>query len=336
MEEPYKIVFHKAFDLQYEKINVDGLFVDDESVLIRTRYSLISPGTELALYTGTHINLFNSKDTFAKYPFYPGYASVGEVVRIGKNVKDLKIGDRVFAISNHAAYNVVHCSSGSIFKLPKEFSEIKALFARLAAISMTSVIQSDLKIGDRVMILGMGLIGNLAAQLFSIQGAYCIGVDTIAERIKIAESTIINHVVLCDAETDLLKELHKISDDLIPDIVVEATGNASLVNTALKMVRPRGQVVLLGSPRSTLEVNVYEDIHRKGIRFTGAHEILQGVDDLPNRATLLQYMLQLIERGALHIDPLITNVVSALNAKEAYELLLNKKESTLGVILNWQ
>jgi 2-desacetyl-2-hydroxyethyl bacteriochlorophyllide A dehydrogenase len=336
MEESYKIVFNKAFDLQYEKVRESGLIVDDNSILMRTRYSLISPGTELALYTGTHINLNNPNDTFAKYPFYPGYASVGEVVRIGKNVKDLEIGDRVFAVSNHAGYNVVPNSNGAVIKLPNGYSEIKALFARLAAISMTSVIQTDFKIGDRVIIIGLGLIGNLAAQLFSIQGAYSIGVDTIAERIQIAEATKINDTVLSNEDTDLLTDIYKITNNHMPDIVVEATGNALLADKALKIVRQRGQVVLLGSPRNTLDINIYQDIHRKGIRLTGAHEILQGVDDLPNRATLLQYMLHLIDRGALSIDPLITHVLPASKAKDAYELLLNKKEITLGVILDWQ
>jgi 2-desacetyl-2-hydroxyethyl bacteriochlorophyllide A dehydrogenase len=335
METTQKIVFYKPFDIHYEQVEANELEVGDNSIMIRTQYSLISPGTELALYTGTHININNPKDRFAKYPFYPGYASVGEVVKTGRNVQNLAVGDRVFSVSNHATYNVVTNSADFVFKLPDGLSDLKALFVRLAAISMTSVIQSDIRIGDRVVVLGLGLVGNLASQLFEIQGARVIGVDSIGKRVEIAKETMIHEAILSDASKDLQQEIGRNGGGL-PDIVVEATGNASLTSTALNLVRQRGQVVLLGSPRAPLEINIYEHIHRKGIRMTGAHEILQGADGLPARGALLQYVMDLITRGALRIDPLITHVLSANRAKEAYELLLNDKDRSLGVILDWR
>jgi threonine dehydrogenase-like Zn-dependent dehydrogenase len=181
----------------------------------------------------------------------------------------------------------------------------------------------------------MGLIGNLAAQLYALQGAHPIGIDVDTERLSIANATNIANTVLSGETVDLGVAIKAWTGGAAPDIVVEATGNPQLVNTALDVVRTHGQVILLGSPRGKAEIDIYRHIHKKAVHLIGAHDNVKGIDGLPTSAELLRYTLRLIASGSLIVEPLITHVLPADQALQGYELLLNKKEGALGVILDW-
>jgi 2-desacetyl-2-hydroxyethyl bacteriochlorophyllide A dehydrogenase len=326
-----KIVFPKAYEVGYETRELKTA-MEDNQLLIRTQYSLISPGTELAFYTDTHI----ARDSWAKLPISPGYNSVGEVVAVGKAVTAVSPGDQVLTFRPHADYDVTMYNPERLIKLPKGLSPKKALFARMADISMSSLIHSRIQAGTHVVVIGMGIVGNLAAQLYAIQGARSIGVDVVEQRLQIANQTGISHTVQSGDNVDLVENVKEITGGHEPDIVVEATGNPALINVALGLVRRRGQVILLGSPRGTAEIDVYRHIHSRGVSLTGAHANIKGFDGLPSSLEIIRYMLELINKGVLSVEPLITHVLRPNQAKEAYDMLLNKKESALGVILDWQ
>ena len=331
-----RMFFKQPYDLQFETVKMDKV-PDPESVLVRSLYSLISPGTELALYTGTHVGIPDPGNTFAKFPFYPGYSVVGIVEAVGKNVKSFAEGDIVYTIGKHATYNIVPCSNANhpVVKLTGQNMVERAPFARLAAICMTGIVQTSIRFGDCAVVLGLGLIGNLAAQLYSILGAQVIGVDLIEKRLDIARQTSIDHTVLSGSHTNLRKVLLEITGDAEPDIVVEATGSPQMVIPSLELVRKLGQVVALGSTRGNVDLNVYEYVHRKGVRWVGAHEGLQNEPGFVNRSVLTRYVMKLIEIGALSVDPLLTHKLPYKEAKHGYELLLNKQDEALGILLDW-
>ncbi|MDB5084189.1 MAG: dehydrogenase [Bacilli bacterium] len=334
-----KVLFNGPNQTAFDQFDL-STDLSEDGVLVRTQYSLISPGTELAIYTGTHIGIPDPNNTFAKYPFSPGYASVGEVVAVGDAVTELQAGDMVYALGNHASYNVFswfNRENRPIIKLPQDMAGERAVFARLAAICMTAVVQSRITIGDYVAVLGMGLIGNLAAQLYKSFGACPIGIDLVEKRLQIAKRTGIPFTIHSGERADLQHLIKNIisTSSAAPDLVVEATGVPALVNTALDLVRPMGQVILLGSTRGLVEMDAYKHIHSKGIFLTGAHEKLQGHHGLPSRLTLTRHVLDLIEKGAIVVDPLLTHKLPADKAEEGYQLLLNHKELTMGVLLDW-
>ncbi len=88
----------------------------DDQVLVENRYSLISPGTELAMFTETHIGFPIPDFKYAKYPFRPGYAAVGKAVLVGKNVDHIAEGDTVFCRGKHASHSIG--PAGRVHKLP--------------------------------------------------------------------------------------------------------------------------------------------------------------------------------------------------------------------------
>lgn len=306
-------------------------------VVARTLFSLISPGTELALYNGTHVGIDNPANTFAKYPFYPGYATVGEVVSAAPDVAGIAGGDLVYNRGAHALYNVltVNDPNGPVLRLDAGQRPELQVFARLAAISATAVAQSRPKLGETTVVIGMGLIGNLAAQLMALAGARVIGVDLAPDRLALARACGLTELVQSGPGVDLRAELAKLIGSAQVDIVVEATGVPQLVPAALDLVRPLGQVVALGSTRGRVDLDVYELIHRKGVRLSGAHERIQALPGYPNKLAITRHVLRLIDIGALKIAPLVTHRLAYTQARQGYELLQDPTTGAMGVLLDW-
>lgn len=335
MNQSRKIVFPGAYEVSLSEAIIPTLAPNQ--IKVKTTYSLISPGTELALFTGTHTGIANPANTWAKYPFEPGYATVGIVEAIGADVTEFEVGQDVFAIAPHASHNVMTLDVNeltTVFALPKGSQTEHAVFARLAAISATSLLQANVAYGDVVVILGMGLIGHFAAQLYALHGAQVIGVDPVQQRLQVAQQAGISTTAA--SIQDWTASDANLSSSIAVDVVVEATGIPDMVNRALELVRPLGKVVLLGSPRGTATIKTYEHIHCKGIQLTGAHENLQNVTGPHIRSRYIRHMLELIAQGKLQVEPLLTHTLPAGEAQAAYELLLNAKESTLGVLLDWR
>lgn len=332
------LVFAKPYDLQIEEVQLQPDLQDDE-ILIRTECSLISPGTELALYTGTHVGINDPDNTFAKFPFYPGYSVVGEVVAVGAKATRFSTGDTVYTLGKHAAYNVVSVGDPDNKPVVRigHIPPSRAVFARLAAITLTAIVQSDIRIGDIAVIIGMGLIGNLAAQLFSVMGAEVVAVDVVPERLDMAREMGIANTILSGNSVDLGAELRKRTGADNADIVVEATGSPRLVVPALDLVKYLGQVIALGSTRGSVDLDVYKHVHSRGVRFIGAHENLQDLGGFAStRLELTRYALKLIRENMLKIDPLITHRLHYTDAGYGYDRLLNKKSHSLGILLNWE
>lgn len=336
-----RLVFDQPHRVRSVSFDLDRSQLREQDVLLQTTHTLISPGTELALYTGTHIGISDPSNTFAKYPFMPGYSAVGRVIATGSGVTDLRIGDRVFSRAGHASHSVQ--PEGACSLLPSSLSDQCATFARMAEISMTALLQTqaslpiDSLIGVPVVVLGLGLVGNLAGQLFQLYGATVLAVDMVEERLQTAHSVGLHNTVtslVSESRTSSVLTTSGAVAGNRPLVVIEATGAPELVQTALELVAPRGQVVLLGSTRGTVEIDVYKYVHSKGIFVAGAHEGLQG-PTVPARDSILKYSLHLIERAHVSVAPLVSHELLADDARTGYELLLNHKNKSLGVILDW-
>ncbi|WP_165452715.1 zinc-dependent alcohol dehydrogenase [Paenibacillus thalictri] len=332
-----KVVFRAPYSFDIESVPIQRELADND-VLIRTLYSLISPGTELALYSGSHVGINDPNNTFAKFPFYAGYTSVGEIVAVGAKVDRFQIGDQVFTTGKHAKYNIVPAASSAIplLKLPAQVKAEHAPFVKMAIICMTAVAQSKIRVGDTAVVIGMGLIGNLAAQLYSIMGATVIAADVVESRLQIAKQCGIEHVILSGPDVNLQEQVLELTGGKKADIVVEATGSPKLVVPALDLARQLGQVIALGSTRGMVDLNVYEYIQRKGVHLIGAYEALMSLEGFPSRMTLSRYIFKLIGLGALKIEPLISHILPYEQAEAGYNLLLKEQDKALGVLLDWQ
>lgn len=193
------------------------------------------------------------------------------------------------------------------------------------------------RVSDRSRWQGrQGSIGNLAAQLMKCAGArQVIGIDPVDERLEIARRCGVD--VTANPGIGNTKTLvEKLTGGKGCQTVVEATGAPEVANQALQVASEMGEVVLLGSPRGSAEIDLYFDLHRPGVSLIGAHGsrlhlALQPTDPHPT-----ELMLRFIAQERLQIAPLITHVLPASQAQTAFDGLLHEKSNYLGVLLDLQ
>lgn len=314
------------------------ILAGSDSVVVENRYSLISPGTELALFTGTHIGFSDPDIKWARYPLAPGYASVGTVLFVGIDVKDYSVGDRVLHYQPHANRSMVKPGRDLIFKISEGIDVKRALFARFGQIAYTAVAASG-KMNGYILVMGGGIIGNLCAQLFQIvRGRNSIIADLSQSRVDLALSSGVK-AAFCTLDQDIGGSISSITNGEGVSTVVEATGVPSLVDDSLKVVERLGEVILLGSTRGKVEIDVYKSIHRKAISLIGAHEgrypLFSSLKNEYSHEFFGREVLKMIEDSILKVDGFLTDVVPPSRVADAYNLLLNERDAHLGVLIDW-
>jgi len=331
------------FKVGLEEFEINEKTLGPTEALLKTHYTLISPGTELAIYTALDPDVYKA-GTWCRYPFNPGYVSVGEVLKTGDAVSNVAEGDIVFTYSNHASIARVNVSETICVKLPPEVDEKETLFTRMATIAMTALRVSNGELGDNAAVLGLGLVGNMAAQLFTLAGMNVIGIDLIDERLKIAKRCGVKHVVNPSKE-NLREKVLELTGGEGCEVTVEAIGNPSTIETCCQITKRLGEVILLGSPRGIYNTNLtgilsYVHLWPRGcLTFKGAHEWRYPVHPKEGSKHSIErntrIALHLIMEGKLKVKELLTHVIQPEAIKEAYEGLLNKKSEYLGVVINW-
>ena len=339
---PKRLLFPAIHQVEWETFDVPDT-PDPYSIVVEARHTLVSAGTELAIYTGTHTNFTSDAPTFEPIPNNPGYAFVGQVVAMGESVTELipalKVGQRVMIQAPHGNVAVVDVRQTQVIVLPDEVTDAQGTLLRMGSIVLTAVRVAPLQLGESVVIYGMGIVGQLAAQLFQMNGAYpIIGVDRIPARLEIAEEYDI--VALNADEGDVTESIRKLTDGRGADVVVEATGNPHVVAPALATAADGGRAVLLGSTRGPVEnLDVYTLIHRKRLRLLGAHELGQGHDYAQGiRWTPeenLRLLTSLFATGRLRSSALISHTIAPDEALTIHEKLSVDPAGYMGVLIDW-
>ncbi len=204
--------------------------------------TLVSPGTELNYF-------YQGK----KFPVVPGYAGVFEVTRVGEQITDVQPGERLFGMVQHRSNPRV--ARKGLLKVPKGLPPEVAVFARLVGVSMTTLTTTRARPADRVLVSGLGPVGNLAGQIFSAAGYRVTCVDPIAGRCETARESGLTDVRMQIADND--PELTgKVA------LVVECSGHEAAVMAGCKIVRKRGEVVMVGVPwKRQTELSAHDILH---------------------------------------------------------------------------
>ncbi len=309
------------------------------STVIKSELSLISPGTELAIYSGAHIGYQSTPvPNWLTHPVRLGYSLAGTVHEVGQDVNEWNVGDTVLAHAPHGDWAVCEEDTLIVRPVPKGASLTDAVLSTLAGFSMVAVRQARIELGEPVVVLGLGLIGQFAAQLSKLSGAYpVIGIDFIESRRGIAEQV---GVLSVDAGAS---DPHSLVRDILGGerigVVIEATGSPEAVATSLKLAGEGARVVLLGSTRGTAQVDVYSTIHRKGLNVIGAHVDLSDhpvtVRDPWTRGRNLDLAMRLCMDGSLKTDILVSHQITPEQIPATYERMLSAPDDCLGVVIDW-
>lgn len=315
-------------------VAVEDFEVEDpesNQVLVRTVSTLISPGTETAF-------LMALPNTPGKFPMYPGYSNTGVVADMGSEASKFKVGDRVVSRSKHASHVSGH--EDELLRIPEGISFDEASFFALGSIALQGVRKAHIELGESVVVLGQGLIGNLALQLAKLSGGMpVIGVDMYDYRLEISRKCGADYV-LNPSSLDLQESVKDFSDGKGADVLIEATGNPDAITGALELVGKYGRAIILGSPRGTTEINFYSTVHKKGTAVIGAHASLRPRCESSHgwwtERDDSSLILRLIDKGLMRVRDLVTAKMSFLQADEAYKRLIESKDDTLGIILDWK
>lgn len=329
-----RIIMPSAYNVELEDYEIDETVAEDQ-ILMKTHYSLISPGTECAGYTALQSG--------TRFPHGSGYTAVGEVLKVGSRVKKCVTGDIVFCYTPHASL-VKTNSIMLVLKRPLEIDEKLIPFIRMATVAITALRVSSAEFGDTVAVIGLGLVGNYASQLFTLAGMRVISIEKVRSRLECASKCGIKYLVNPESENPL-ERVKEFTNGQGAEATVEAIGNPRLIEMAFQLTKLKGEVILLGSPRGeyiTDVTNILDYVHliNKGaITLKSAHEwvfpTMHSGESKHSIERNTQIVYNLFKEGKLKAKELLTHVINPADAKSAYDGLVDKKDEYLGVIMDW-
>jgi 2-desacetyl-2-hydroxyethyl bacteriochlorophyllide A dehydrogenase len=306
-----------------------------QQIGIRTVFSGVSQGTERWALTGRY-NHFD-ENVPAYYPCSPGYQAAGIVDVVGSEVKDLAVGDHVFTMgthftdpdhkypgpcqASHSAYLVVDAAEAT--KVAPEVDLAAASMYHMASVSRSGVRITKLQPGDLVALIGLGIIGQMTAQAARRAGARVIATDLIPERREAAAAYSADRVV--DGSTETLEDAVRQEAPDGADVVIDTTGIASMFNRCRDLIREEGRIAMQGYYPDLIEIDFHPThITRATVTFPC------GWDDQFNHE-----LAEDMATGRITIEPLITHRIPFRDAQQAYDLVLDHPEASLGMVLDW-
>jgi len=350
--------------------------VSEKNILVRVSHSCISVGTEMAGVRMSGLPLYkralkqpeNVKRVFemmrdegvkrtikrvtgklaAGSP--TGYSAAGEVIEVGADVEGFRVGDRVACagagIANHA--EVIDVPVNLAVKIPGGLDEAKASTVTLGAIAMQGVRRTAPTLGETIVVVGLGILGQLSAQFLKANGCRVIGVDLDSDRIARALENGMDFGIN-PKEEDYVSKVARLTDGFGADAVVVAAAAASdkIISEAMQACRKKGRVVLVGDVGLNLN---RADFYKKELDFListsygpGRYDPYyeEGGLDYPlpyvrwteNRN--MEAYLRLLAGGEVKLDNICRTVYSVDDAPRAYEALKSDADKPLMVLLSY-
>ena len=355
--------------------NIPAPVVSDNGVLVKVLYSCISAGTEMmgVNESGKSIikkameqpekvkkalNMFKNqgvssvlnkvKDMESGKP--TGYSASGIVVGLGKNIKNLKIGDRVACagagLANHSEY--IDVSRNLVMRVPDKLNMDLASTVTVGGIAMQGVRRADLRLGETAAVIGMGIMGQLAVQMLKASGCKVIGIDVDDRRLGIAKKTGCDFVIN-SSQVDVIKEVDKITEGYGVDaaIITAAANSNEILSEAFNICRRKGRVVLVGVVGDEYK---RDDMYKKELDFIISTSYGPGRYDPNYEEKCIDYpyayvrwtenrnmeeYLKLLSESKIDLKPLIERVYSIDEAPKAYNELKDSKDKPLIVLLKY-
>ncbi|USD26668.1 bi-domain-containing oxidoreductase [Flagellimonas marinaquae] len=332
------------------------------SVLIKTTRSLVSLGTERMLVEFGKANFIQKakqqpdkvkmvldkvktdglKPTVSavlnklNQPLPLGYCNVGEVVAVGKGVSEFSVGDRVTSNGNHAEYVCV--PKNLVAKIPDNVSDDEATFTVIGSIGLQGLRLLNPTFGETIVVVGLGLIGLVTAELLLANGCNVIGFDFDPEKVRIAKEKGITAINPAEG-TDQVKFVESFTNGIGADGVIITASNKSneIISQSANMCRKRGRIVLVG----VIGLDISRaDFYEKEITFQVScsygpgrydDEYEQKGNDYPigyvrwTEKRNFEAVLNAISKGMLEVKPLITESLLLEDYKKIYGDMANSR-----------
>ncbi len=345
-------------------------------VLVAVRNSLISLGTERAILALAKkspvgkardrpdlarkvINKAKQEGLWSTYqvvrnlldsPIPLGYSCAGEVIAAGREAGDFQVGQLVACAglnyANHAEIDYV--PRNLAVPLPEGLSCDAASFMTVGAIAMQGVRLAEPQLGETIVVLGLGLVGQLTAQIARCAGATVIAADVDPTKLELARTLGAHHVMMSDGELAAVVRSMTGGHGADAVLVCAATKSNQVIQLAASASRLKGRVVVVGDvglqlerrPFFEKEINLVVSRSYGPGRYDPAYEN-RGVDyPLPyvrwTEGRNMSSFLELLARDEVRVDPLITHRFAIEDAEQAYEIVSGKRqEPAIAILLDY-
>lgn len=360
---------YKTGELRIEE--VPAPLVRSGFVLIKNKSSLISAGTERTKIETAKMNLvekaisrldlvktvvnnikqeglvFTLKKAFNKLdtPISLGYSSAGEVIEIGEGIADFKIGDRVAYVGEiYAAHSEINLTPDKFcVKYSEKISYEEASFVGLGAIALNSAEIAQLREKENVVVIGLGLIGQIVTQIVKTKGCHVLGVEIDEEKIMLAKKLGLDNGIN-PSKDDLETAVNNFTEGNGADaVIIAAASNNNLpIEMAGKIARDKGRVILVGAMPIVIS---RKEFYEKELFFIISRGFGAG---LYNKLTKdrsytynykpitvkenMQKFLSLVAERKVNVKDLITHRFKLSEATNAYEIIRTNKEKYMGMV----
>lgn len=323
-------------------------------ILIQTTYTLVSLGTERMLVEFGRSNLISKarqqpdkvKEVLNKIktegllptleavfnklgePLPLGYCNVGKVIAIGEGVQGFSLGDRVASNGQHA--EVVSVPMNLVSKVPDNVSDIEATFTVIGSIGLQGIRLVNPTFGETVVIVGLGLIGLITAQLLTANGCRVIGVDFDQSKLDLAKKW---NIITCNPkQEDVVKFVQGHTGGIGTDavLITASAKTDEIISQAANMSRKRGRIVLVG----VIGLNISRaEFYEKELTFQVScsygpgrydHNYEQKGIDYPlpfvrwTEKRNFEAILHSISSRQLHVNDLVTEIVPLEEYQKIY------------------
>ena len=315
-------VRQKTVEIASEDVDIEAL--NDYAVAGHTVFSMISAGSEI---NASYLDVFDWG-----YPRKSGYTVIFEVEYVGSKVEGIGVGDYVFCMEGHQSFQVVDFRE--VVKIPKDVRLEDALFIRLAGVSMATLSRTEITPGERVLVTGLGTVGLMAMLIYSNLGYEVIGVDPDENRRETAKALGFNKIY----ERAPFKEYEKTIG-----LALECSGNEAAVLDCCNMVRPHGEVSLVGVPwKPYTDLKSYDLLNSIFYNYVKVYsgwemDLPMNTSEFVHESMRKNYnlALKLLVEGKISVSELYT-VVPYTEAQKAFDDIFEKREKKIATILSYK
>ena len=350
--------------------------LEDGCVLVGVEYSLISTGTEMAGVRSASESLakkaIERPDDLKRVADLVrtrglgkavsmvrgqisksnplGYSCAGTVLQIGAGIDELKPGDRVACGGGGKATHseIVLVPKNLAVPIPDGCSTKDASSVSLGAIALHGVRRADVQLGDYVAVIGLGLVGQLTAQLLRLAGCHVVGIDILEERVQLGKRLGLEAGLVADGSSieEGIRELTA-GRGVDATILAAASKSNAIIQEAMQITREKGRVIVVGDvglgvrrqPLYQKEIDLLISRSYGPGRYDESYEE-DGIDypyayvRWTERRNMLEY-LKLISDDRIDFGNLVSGVVDIEDAPEAYQALENSDQRPLCMLLRY-
>jgi threonine dehydrogenase-like Zn-dependent dehydrogenase len=330
-------ILYGAGDLRIEERSLDPANLTDNQMYVQTLITALSTGTDLGNYMGRSRDIPDAPD----YPRAVGYSNVGVVSKVGYQVKEFRVGERVFSLKPHQSAYIAE-QSELMVSVPESVSSEEASLAYLTQLGLAALRQARYEAGENIAVVGLGVIGLCVCGLARAAGAKVAAIANSAVRAEAAERVGAHAAFLADQLRP--EDLRGPFGEVGADIVVLTANSWDAYRLSVEIARRRGRIAILGFPGRAQPQSTFNPLDPKW--FYGKQLDLLGAVAAPfleclpgdlrfNVRRNLEYIFGLMALGGLSLKPIISHRLPWHRMPEAYDLARQHAKGLTAAVFDW-